>query len=256
MSTSFGKVIPVTGLLNGFPGTPSRQGVPVITSRRVLSTAAHAVSFGEAVVAISDTTGGTFQSIRDFVATLANIPLLTTQFAGIAVREVKSHLTYPVGVTPGTDVIGSYAVGAIMDALEQGTVTVLITHGTPGSDGAVYARVAASASLTATSVGDLEAAADTVSTTGTCASGTSLAVNSGTGIVAGQIVTGAGIADGTYVAAVSGTTVTLSQAVTSALSTTAVVFASTVKLPYVVFKTGSLDANGVAEILIKVRNAA
>ncbi len=255
--TSFGQVIPVTGQNNGFPGTLSRAGVPVVKSRQVLSTAAHNVDFGEAAVLIPNSTGGTFESIRDFVATPANIPNLAAQFAGIALREVKTHLTFPAGVVPGVQQVGYYRPGEMIDVVQLGSVTVQITHGTPQANGQVYARIVANAGTVGTIVGDLEAAPETVSTTGTASSGsTALTVASGTGIAVGQLITGAGIAPGTYVAAVAGTAVTLSAATTAALSSTAVVFANTVPLPYVVFATGNLDANGVAEITLKVRNAA
>jgi hypothetical protein len=66
-----------------------------------------------------------------------------------------------------------------------------------------------------------------VATTGTASSGsTSLTVASGTGIVEGQNVAGAGIAPGTTVQAISGTTVTLSQNTTAALSGTPVTFST------------------------------
>jgi hypothetical protein len=59
------------------------------------------------------------------------------------------------------------------------------------------------------------------SPTGTANAGsTALTVSSGTGIVVGQAVVGAGIAPGTTVAAVSGTAVTLSLATTAAVSST------------------------------------
>jgi hypothetical protein len=257
--TSFGQVIAVLGQYLGFPGTISRAGTPVIKSRQVLTTTTHNVSFGEAVVVIPDAVGGTYQSIRDFVATLANIPaLLVAQFAGIAVRNVKTQLTYGNGVTPGTQQTGYYAPGQMADALLLGSVVVPITHGTPAAEGPVYARVAANATLTATSVGDLEAAADVAATTtGTAASGTTLAVASPTGIVAGQLVTSAGyITPGTYVVSIASSNVLLSQAVIQAMSTTAVTFTSTVALPDVVFTTGVLDANGMAEITILRRRQA
>jgi hypothetical protein len=254
--TSFGQVIPVLGQNIGFPGTVSRAGVPVIVSRQLLSTTTNKASFGDPVVLIADATGGTFQSIKDFAATAANTPNVASKFAGVAVREVKTQLTYPAGVTPGTQQTGYYSPGQIMDALELGSIVVVITHGTPSAGGAVYARIVANASLTGTAVGDLEAAADTVSTTGTAASGTSVTVADGTGIAVGQLVTGAGVAAGTYVSAVSGTTVTFSAAVTAALSATPLVFANTVVLPNTEFRTGYLDANGIAEITILRRNHA
>jgi hypothetical protein len=74
-------------------------------------------------------------------------------------------------------------------------------------------------------------AAATATTTGTANAGsTALTVASGTGIVVGQVVVGAGIQLGTVVAAVSGTAVTLSLPTTAPLSTTAVSFCNPITL--------------------------
>lgn len=60
----------------------------------------------------------------------------------------------------------------------------------------------------------LSTAGVSVATTASAASSssTSLSVTSGTGIVAGQLVTGTGVPSSTYVQSISGTTVTLTQA--------------------------------------------
>ncbi len=256
--TSFGQTIPVTGPNVGFPGTISRQGERVVSARQHLSTSPANLSFGEAAVIVPDATGGTFQSAAAFLAAaVANVATVAAQFAGIAIREVQTMLTYPAGQTPGLQQVGYYAAGAMAEVLERGSIVVPIKAGTPQSQGAVYLRIVANTSIAGTAVGDLEAAADTVATTGTAsAASTALTVASGTGIKVGQMVTGLGIAAGTYVAAVSGTAVTLSQNTTAALSTTAVTFANTVALPHTVFRTGNLDANNNAEITIKQRVAA
>lgn len=255
--TSFGQSIPVTGLNVGFPGTVSREGDRVIVARQVNTAAAKTLSFGEAAVLVSDSTGGTWRSVADYIAAAAaNVANVAAQFAGIAVREVKTMLTFPGTVTPGTLQTGYYGAGEMAEVLERGNMSVVVANGTPAAGNPVYVRIVANSSTAGTVVGDLEAAAETVSTTGTAASGTTLAVASPTGIVANQLVTGAGIAAGTYVVSISNSNVTLSAAVTAALSGTAVVFSNTVVLPDVVFRTGVQDANGVAEITLKARKQA
>ena len=256
--TSFGQVIPVLGQNNGFPGTVSRAGVPVIKSRQVLPAATRNIYFGEAAVLIGDATGGKFQSVRDFIAAAqANILLVYAGFAGIAVREVKTQLTYPAGVVPGVQQVGYFAPSQMADILELGSIVVPITHGSGSAvaGGPVYIRLATNASLTATSIGDLEGAQEgPTATTGTCASGTTLAVASPTGIVANQMVSSPGyITPGTYVVSISSSNVTLSQAVIQAMSSTAVSFTSCLALPDVAFTTGNIDANGVGEITILKR---
>lgn len=258
--TTFGQNIPVTGPNIGFPGNVSRGAGAdrVIVARPVNSAATNNLNFGEIAVEVSDSTGGTWRSLKDFIAaSVANVSNAVAQFAGIAVRNVKTTLTFAGSVAPGTLLTGYYAAGEMAEVLERGSVPVIVTYGTPQANQPVYGRIVANASLTGTAVGDIEAAADTVSTTGTATSGsTALTVASGTGLAVGQLVTGAGIAAGTYLASGSGTSWVLSAATTADLSTTALVFANTIQLPNVVFRTGVLDANNVAEITLKSRQAA
>lgn len=253
---AFGQVVPVTGLLFGFPGKLARLGERVIASRQVLSTTANPIAFGQAVVINAAT--DTYQSVADFIAAAGTFT--ASLFAGIAIAEVTTTLGYPG--TPGTSVNGNYPQGSMAEALERGSITVLVqaaAAGTPTTQKPLFLRTALNASYPAAVVGGLEVTGDAaVNTTGTASSGsTALTVASGTGIVVGQIVTGVGIAPGTSVAAVTGTAVTLSQNTTAALSTTAVNFGSNVQIPNLVFRTNAgLDANGIAEVTILTRVAA
>jgi hypothetical protein len=237
----------------------------IITARQVLSTAASNLSFGSPVVLIPNASGGgdTMDSVADFIATsFANAGLVAAQFAGVAVREVKTAVTYGSGITPGVLSVGYYQPGEEGEVLEMGSVPVVIAAGTPQSQQPVYTRLALNnAAVPAGTVGDFEAtppSSDTIATTGTAsAASTALTVASGTGIQKGQAVSGAGIAPGTSVTNVSGTAVTLSLNTTAALSTTAVTFSNVVALPNTVFRTGYQDSSTlVAEITIKIRNVA
>jgi hypothetical protein len=263
MGTSFGQVIPVTGPNIGFDGSVSRLDERVITARQVLPTGLSNVAFAAPCVIIPNSSGGgdTMDSIADFIATsFANAGLVAAQFGGFAVREVKTQVTYPAGVTPGIQQVGYYVPGEMGEILERGSMTVPLAAGVPLSQGQVYTRLALNSAVPGGTVGDIEAAppsSDTISTTGTASSGsTALTVASGTGLKAGQSVSGAGIAPGTSIAAVTGTAVTLSLATTAALSATPVVFSNVVALPNCVFRTGFVDANNKVEITLKIRNAA
>src|ERR1700692_1533848 len=101
--TSFGQVIPVTGPNIGFAGTVSRQGERVIAARVFTPyTLTNNLNFGDPAVVIPDQKGGAYDSVADFIAhAAANIGLLAAYWAGAAVREVKTQLTYPSNVTPG-----------------------------------------------------------------------------------------------------------------------------------------------------------
>lgn len=263
--SSFGQVIPVTGPNLGFIGTISRQGERVVTARTVLSTAAHSINFGDPVVIVPDATGGTYESVADFVATIANTAKLYLDFAGVAVREVKTQLTYPSTNTtnPGNPpMVGSYGPGQMAEALERGSAVVTLSVGTPNSQDQVYTRIVLNGAIPAGVIGDYEtnpAASDqfVVATTLTQGS-TAATVASGTNIQVGQLISGPGIAPGTYVAAVAGTAVTLSQAAIATFATTGsdLTFSNLFALPGVVARTGYVDANSSFEITLKNRVAA
>ena len=259
--SSFGAVIPIGGLNIGFIGQVSRTGGgdPFIVAKFANASNLNNISFGDTVVVLPDSAGGTFRQFADFIAnggatvglkaTLSNTSTTLTVtagmdtlapgmfisgtsipagtfivsitptsaaagtavmsqaatatvstaevvqvavFSGIAVREVKTQLSYPY--TPGGSEIGYYAAGQMTEALVRGAIAVKIYNGTPLQNGPVYIRVA---------------------------------LNTGTyplGIVGGLEC----ISDG----------------------------ANSVLLPNFTFKTGAQDTNGVSEVTILNRIAA
>lgn len=189
--SSFGGVIPVTGLNLGFLGNVSRLGERVITARLVLATTPNPIKFGDAVVIVPDSTGGTYQNVNDFI--VGGGTFTAAKFAGIAVRNVRTQLIYQTLTTVQTIFVGQYNPGEIAEALERGSCTVKVNNGTPVSQAPVFVRTIYNAAIPAGVVGGIEA-----------------------------------VADGT----------------------------NTVSLPTVVFRTGVLDANGVAEITLQTRVAA
>lgn len=263
---SFGQVIGVTGPNNGFVGTVSRFGDRVITAREFIPyTAANNLNFGDPSVLLPNVGngGGVWDSVADFVAHApANIGLVASYFAGMAVREVKTQLTYGAGLQPGIQMVGYYANQQMAEVLERGNGTILLSVGTPLPGAQVYTRVVLNGAVMAGLVGDWEtnpAATDLFSTTATAAAiGTALTVASATNTQNGQIVTGQGIAPGTYVASGGGTTAIVLNQATNAIipAGTPVTFSNLVALPGVVARTGNLDVNNILEITIKNRLAA
>jgi hypothetical protein len=264
MPLSFGQVIPVTGPVLGFPGTISRVGERVVASREyVPTTSSNNLNFGDPAVLIENSTGGYWDSVADFVAaSAANIALVAAQFAGGAVREVQTQLTYPAGQQPGILQVGYYAANTMADVLERGSMTVLLAVGTPVAGGQIYTRVVANGAVPNSYVGDWEAGplavSDLFSTTGTGSEGSpDVTLASGTNTVNGQVVSGPGIPPGTYLVSGGGTTsAVLSQNLTQATSGALVTFSNLVALPSVVARTGVVDTNSVCEVTIKNRNAA
>jgi hypothetical protein len=157
----FGATLPVKALNSGFLGNVSRIGKRTITARQVLATTPNPISFGQAVV-INPATD-TYQSVADFIA--GGGTFTAALFAGIAVRNVKTNISFvslEQTETPG--LVGSYAPGQMCEVLEEGSITTLITNGTPVSQAPVFVRIALNGAIPAGVVGDLEAVADGANT--------------------------------------------------------------------------------------------
>lgn len=261
---SFGSVIPVLGPNIGFPGTPSRFGDRVITARLVSPTATLNLNFGDPAVIIPNATGGYFTSVADFIAAAAtNAALVASQFAGMAVRNVKTQLTYPSNVTPGTaNMLGYFAPGSMGEVLERGSATITLSVGAPNSGDQLYTRVVLNSAVPAGVIGDWETnpvATDLFSTTATAAAiGTAVTLASGTNTKNGQVVTGQGIAAGSYIVSGGGTTSVVLNQNTNAIipAGTPISLSNLAVCNGVVARTGYLDANNVLEITLKTRVAA
>ena len=269
MPTSFGQVIPVTGPNIGFPGTVSRVGERVITAREFTPyTSTNNLNFGDPAVIIPNATGGLYDSVADFVAhATSNIGLVASYFAGMAVREVQSQLTYGQGTTPGIQQVGYYYSAQMAEVLERGSGTILLSVGAPNAGAQVYTRVVLNAAVPAGFIGDWEtnpAASDLITSVLPSATidSTTLTLNATLAVYIGQVVSGPGIAAGSYIVSGTGTpgaytVVVLNNATTQTIiAGSPIAFNSLVALPNVVARTGFIDANNMLEITIKVRNAA
>lgn len=156
--TQFGSVIQVTGLNVGFPGNPSRTGDEVNAARQADPSNSHAISFGDALVLIGNSTGGTWRNVADYIS--QGGAFTAAKFSGVAIRNVKTMLQYS-SLNGGTlDPIGSYVAGEMAEAIERGSVTVVVNVGTPVAGGAVYIRTVLNGAIPAGVVGGFEAAAD------------------------------------------------------------------------------------------------
>ena len=268
---AFGQTIPVLGPNIGFAGTITRFAERIVAARQFVPTgnAANNLSFGDPAVQIPNGVGGYYNSVADFVAAaVANIANVAAYFAGMAVREVKTQLTYGAGTTPGIQQVGYYSNGQMAEVLERGSAIIpLLVSNSPKSGDQVYTRVVLNAAISAGLVGDWEtnpAASDLFSLsgiTGVAAGQTALTLTA-TGVYVGMVVSGPGVPAGTYVVSGTGTAgsysaIVLSNAITTALtSTSPLTFSNLVALDGVVLRTGYVDANGMAEITIKNRKAA
>lgn len=124
---------------HGYAGSYARQPDMIVNTRP----AGAAVAFGAALK--YDDSG-------------AVVPMgagdTAESFVGVAVREVKSALSYLEQNT------GSYAQGEAVPVFQRGAVNVKCSSGTPQLGGAVYVRTAANESIPTAVEGGFEAAAD------------------------------------------------------------------------------------------------
>lgn len=141
-----GKVLPF-----GYPGTVSRTPDCVIESKPVKYNSAN-IEFGKPVVLNAD---NTFSSPT-------SESLTATNFAGVAVAEVKQQLSYSVG--QDVNQAGYYAAEQPCDVIQRGIVAVKVAYGTPTAGGAVYVRTVLNGSFPNEVVGDFRTAPDSTNT--------------------------------------------------------------------------------------------
>ena len=156
----FTQVLPVIGMNNGFVGSFTRTGERVIAARPVLASTPTPIYFGDSVVIVPDSSGGTYQSVRDFIS--GGGTMTAARFAGVSHREVKTQVIFPV--TPGVQMTGQYIPGELAEVGERGSMLVACNVGSPQTQGAVYLRIALNGAIPAGVVGGFEAAADGANT--------------------------------------------------------------------------------------------
>jgi len=122
----------------GYPGSFSRNGDFVASTRPVAQNATEQIEFGDLVALNPDNT----------VSKLPTGETNANKILGVAVREVKQFSA--VG-----QAVGHYRKGEPCDVLERGTVAVLCTAGTPVAGGKVYFNPGTRV-ITAESAGNVE----------------------------------------------------------------------------------------------------
>lgn len=237
---------------------------------QAISTTATQATVGALTLVVASATGLTVgmsvEGIGIQAATIVTSVVGTT--IGISLGTLVALSASAVAFTSTTlnnGVVGSFEQGTEADVLERGSVTVVITNGTPSVNLGVYIRTVANGNLPGTFVGGFEAAADQATTTATITTtqnSTTLTTSNGTGIAIGQMMTGAGIQPGTYIVSGAGTAWVMSKVPYAATTAGAASFFNTALLvdgngnPEMVFRTGQIDTNLVSEITLKNRNTA
>lgn len=130
----------------GYPGQVARHGDEVSRTRPVKASTAN-IKFGAPVVLNSD---GTVQ--------LFGASNVAADFAGIAMRKVKSAVVYPY------QNFGYYSEKEPCDILERGGISAICAWGTPSVGTTVYVRIGVTegTSPAGAAIGDLGAAAEVI----------------------------------------------------------------------------------------------
>ena len=113
---------------------------------------------GTYVVGMNAANGAVTLSKTPTGANNANTVLQFAEFAGIAVREVKSMFGY--ALTPGaplqTPTVGNYMPGQYVGILVRGAITVKVPVGAPVAGGPAYLRAIVNGGIPAGIVGGIE----------------------------------------------------------------------------------------------------
>ena len=113
---------------------------------------------GTYVVAVNVVNGQVTLSKTPTGANNANTVLQFADFAGIAVREVKTMFSY--GLTPGapliTPTVGYYQPGQYVGILTRGAITIQVNVGAPVAGGPAYLRSILNGGIPAGKVGGFE----------------------------------------------------------------------------------------------------
>lgn len=240
LAATVAAVLAATGVIRVAPGYPTPGG-PGSSIENPTGSAdswgnpAHSIS----IVAQCTDTLTVAQAIFDkktigcFTNGTTTVPV-TDPNTGV-VEEISFYLPtdYPIYLLVTVHGYTGDPTTAVLTAIQAVLVTYLneLAIGETVSIGALYYEaMGVNANLVAPAFGvqSVRAGVATVTTTATfSSSSTTIVVASATGIISGQLATGAGIAPGTTVSgAPSGTTVTLSTATTSAETTSPVVFST------------------------------
>jgi hypothetical protein len=148
-----GTVVGIT-MNAGYAGQYSRNGDNITEAKEVTSgTYTGNINFGDVVVLIPDSTGGTWAQGAAFIAGGGTFQMggsgnTTSSFAGFAVREIKQQLTISTfgGAPSANNQLGYYAAGNPCDVLVRGTVMAGNYYAKSGNtapvaNGPVYYRV-------------------------------------------------------------------------------------------------------------------
>jgi len=122
---SFGQVIPVIGTGNGFLGEPSRTGGgdPFIISKLANASNTANINFGDTVVILPDSTGGTCKQFADWQANGGGLAVISS----ITISSATVTPSSLAGISPGMFVFGtgiSAGTNVLSVNASAGTITI------------------------------------------------------------------------------------------------------------------------------------
>lgn len=253
MST-FGTFIPVIGLNNGYPGQVSRTGGgnPFIVAKLANANNVNNISFGDPVFILPDSAGGTLRQAADYFTNGGGLAV-TTNIANASPTATPSSLA---GLAPGMFVMGTgIAVGTFIVSINPAAGTITLSKNATATN--------ASAALTYATFGGIAVREVKTQTTFPLPAGTSQIGSYLPGQMAEALVAGSIMAKINVGTPVQSGSVYIRAIVNGGIPAgllgdleAAPDGVNNILLPNVTFKTGTIDANNVAELTLLVRVAA
>lgn len=252
--SSFGTFIPVIGLNNGYPGQVSRTGGgnPFIVAKLANVNNANNINFGDPVMILPDSAGGTLRQAADFFTNGGGLAI-TTNIANTSTTATPTTLA---GLYPGMFVMGTgIPVGTFIVSISQSAGTITLSKAATATNSTAALTYATFGGI---AVREVKTQLGYPVPPGTSqigyyapgqmcealVAGSIMAkINVGTPVQSGSVYLRA-IVNGSIPAGLLGDLEAAPDGVNNIL------------LPNVTFKTGTLDANNVAELTLLVRVAA
>lgn len=252
--SSFGTFIPVIGLNNGYPGQVSRTGGgnPFIVSKLANASNVNNINFGDPVMILPDSAGGTLRQAADFFTNGGGLAITTN----IASTSTTATPTTLAGLYPGMFVMGTgIPVGTFIVSISQSAGTITLSKAATATNSAAALTYATFGGI---AVREVKTQLGYPVPPGTSQIGYYAPGQMGEALVAGSVMVkinvGTPVQSGSvYLRAIVNGSIPAGLLGDLEAAPDGV---NNIFLPNATFKTGTLDANNVAELTLLVRVAA
>lgn len=132
---AFGQVIPLVGTLNGFLGEISRVGGgdPFVVSKIANNSNAANINFGDAVVLLPDSVGGSYKQFADWQANGGGLAVLCATASSVTITPTSLN-----GLSQGMLVFGAnITAGTYITAINNAAGTITVSKAATTTNGSI-----------------------------------------------------------------------------------------------------------------------